>query len=263
MDASRLGRGEMIAAVSALVLFIVMFFDWFGGDFYGIGFNAWQSFDFIDLILFLTIVVDGRRGRSHRHRAERQHAGCDQRDHDRPRDLLRSADPVPDPRSARPTWTREIGVFLGLIASAGIAYGGWMAMQEEGTSFQDHTTGPRVAAARIRLRLRRRLRRLQPPSQPPPPAGSSPTVNEIGPPATPPPAPQPGPAPGWYPDPSGAGIRCVIGTARTGPTTARPPGADFRRLRRRMAWRSLRWSWASSGSTGSARCWRSSSATSR
>jgi hypothetical protein len=31
--------------------------------------------------------------------------------------------------------TRKIGVWLGLIASAGIAYGGWRAMQEEGTSF--------------------------------------------------------------------------------------------------------------------------------
>jgi hypothetical protein len=30
---------------------------------------------------------------------------------------------------------RGIGVFLGLIAAAGITYGGWLAMQEEGTSF--------------------------------------------------------------------------------------------------------------------------------
>ncbi len=30
---------------------------------------------------------------------------------------------------------RKIGVWLGLIASAGIAFGGWRAMQEEGTSF--------------------------------------------------------------------------------------------------------------------------------
>jgi len=31
--------------------------------------------------------------------------------------------------------SRSIGVFLGLIAAAGITYGGWMAMQEEGASF--------------------------------------------------------------------------------------------------------------------------------
>jgi hypothetical protein len=34
---------------------------------------------------------------------------------------------------------RKYGVFLGLIAAAGIAYGGWLAMQEEGTSFGDQT----------------------------------------------------------------------------------------------------------------------------
>jgi hypothetical protein len=32
--------------------------------------------------------------------------------------------------------TRKIGVFLGLIAAGGIAYGGWKAMEEEGTSFR-------------------------------------------------------------------------------------------------------------------------------
>jgi len=49
---------------------------------------------------------------------------------------------------------RSYGLFLGLLAAAGIAYGGWRAMQEEGTSFQgeadrlqtdrgtDHRTGP-------------------------------------------------------------------------------------------------------------------------
>ena len=31
--------------------------------------------------------------------------------------------------------TRKIGVFLGLLAAIGVAFGGWRAMQEEGTSF--------------------------------------------------------------------------------------------------------------------------------
>ncbi len=31
--------------------------------------------------------------------------------------------------------TAKIGVWLGLIAADGVAYGGWRAMQEEGTSF--------------------------------------------------------------------------------------------------------------------------------
>jgi hypothetical protein len=32
---------------------------------------------------------------------------------------------------------RKFGVFLGLILAAVLTYGGWLAMQEEGTSFQD------------------------------------------------------------------------------------------------------------------------------
>ena len=43
---------------------------------------------------------------------------------------------------------RKIGVFLGLIAAGGIAYGGWTAMQEEGTSFADRRL--RAAARRHR-----------------------------------------------------------------------------------------------------------------
>src|SRR6266545_4206597 len=67
MDVNKLGQGEKIAAGSAIVLFIVMFFSWFGasgqvealGNAVGVdtSFNAWQSFDFIDLVLLLTIVV--------------------------------------------------------------------------------------------------------------------------------------------------------------------------------------------------------------
>jgi hypothetical protein len=33
--------------------------------------------------------------------------------------------------------SRELWVFVGLVLTAGIAYGGWMAMREEGTSFGD------------------------------------------------------------------------------------------------------------------------------
>jgi hypothetical protein len=32
---------------------------------------------------------------------------------------------------------REIGIWLGLLATAGITAGGWLGMQEEGTSFTD------------------------------------------------------------------------------------------------------------------------------
>ena len=72
MDANRLRTGEMIAGVSGVALFIIMFLPWFGFDLgsaarsarIGIAvsevdthFNAWESFDFIDLVLFVTAVV--------------------------------------------------------------------------------------------------------------------------------------------------------------------------------------------------------------
>ena len=42
---------------------------------------------------------------------------------------------------------RSIGVFLGLIAAGGVAYGGWVAMQEEGTSSQQCRRSGRDSAA--------------------------------------------------------------------------------------------------------------------
>jgi len=47
--------------------------------------------------------------------------------------------------------TREIGVFLGLIASVALTYGAYLAMQEEGTSFggqADRLRGPRGGRGR-------------------------------------------------------------------------------------------------------------------
>jgi hypothetical protein len=67
MDFSRLRTGELIAGICGVLLLIVMFFSW-----YGIGgaagsilsaadvdttVNAWKSFDFIDLVLFVTAIV--------------------------------------------------------------------------------------------------------------------------------------------------------------------------------------------------------------
>ena len=161
---TRLGRGEMIAAVSALVLLIVMFiFTWFSvgasdevdrsqpprtfGVDQTIGDSAWQSFGFIDIVLFLTILVAiGVAVMSANAQSVNLPVagsaivtalGI----------LVGPADPLPDHRAPRtvaatsPTASTSasvvgvIGVFLGLIAAGGIAYGGYEAMQEEGTSF--------------------------------------------------------------------------------------------------------------------------------
>lgn len=145
MDVARLRRGELIAGASGLALFIIMFVSWFGaGDGPGVelaeaaGFdtsaNAWQSFGFIDLVLLVTVIVSvGLAVATATARtvalpvaASAITAGLG---------ILatilvlyRIIDP---PEEA----SREIGVFLGLIAAAGVAVGGWLSMEEEGTTF--------------------------------------------------------------------------------------------------------------------------------
>lgn len=151
MDTSAVGRGEAVAGFAAVALLLIMFiFDWFGfggaidtgfGTIdVGGGFNAWESFGLIDIVLFLTIVaaiavaamaasgagaglpvagsavVTGLGGLS---------------------TILILYRILDTPGNSG----REIGVFLGLIAAAAITYGGWMAMQEEGTSFSDQASG--------------------------------------------------------------------------------------------------------------------------
>jgi len=148
MDVNRLGRGEMVAAVSAIALLLIMFiFDWFG--FEGFGFNAWESFGFIDIILFITILVA----------IGAAVMAANAQSVDAPVAisalvaglgilsvlliLFRIIDPPGggDVETLAGTVSvdigRKIGVFLGLIAAGGIGYGGFLAMQEEGTSFRD------------------------------------------------------------------------------------------------------------------------------
>jgi hypothetical protein len=72
MDLSRLRRGEVIAALSAIALFVVMFFSWYGLDSDIAGplgeaiikrsgvdttASAWQSFEILDVFLVLVILV--------------------------------------------------------------------------------------------------------------------------------------------------------------------------------------------------------------
>jgi hypothetical protein len=147
----------MIAAVSGLVLLIVMFvFDWFGAPGSDIadaaaqqaeelglsvpdvdlGFNVWDSLEFIRWILLITGLVAVGLGI----------ASAMSRDVALPvagsaliaglgiLSVLLVLYRIIDPPSGA---DREIGVFLGLIATAGVAYGGWVSMQEEGTSFGD------------------------------------------------------------------------------------------------------------------------------
>jgi hypothetical protein len=157
MDVDRLTQGEKIAGVAAIVLFISMFFAWFGFDNpagelesqFGVDvggsftFNAWESFDFIDLVLLVTVVVA----------LGAAVAKASDALIDFPLNavvavlgglstllvLYRVIDP---PGGA----DREWAVFLGLILSALVAYGGYRAMQEEGASFAE--VGDRFSGGR-------------------------------------------------------------------------------------------------------------------
>jgi hypothetical protein len=146
VDTSRVSVGEMVAAVSALALFIFMFLPWFGvdsvegfgvGDI-GIDANAWEAFSFIDILLFLAVVVViGLVLAS---------AAASTPDLPQPPAtviaaagalavvliLFRLIFPpgVDTGVDVDVDMGRKIGAFLGLIAAAGIAYGGWRAMNE-------------------------------------------------------------------------------------------------------------------------------------
>jgi hypothetical protein len=153
MDFSRVRTGEMLAGVAGVALFIIMFLTWFSfpsadittpgggiefdvGDVAGVddSISAWQAFDFIDIVLFLAVIAGvGLMLLS----AAQQNVNLPVAASAITAGLgilatLLVLYRVIDPPSEL---DRSYGVFLGLIASAGIAIGGWLAMQEEGTSF--------------------------------------------------------------------------------------------------------------------------------
>jgi hypothetical protein len=151
MDFTRLNQGEKIAGISGVALILIMFiFKWFGlkagiGGFEVEGSrNAWGSYGFTDVVLFLTALAAIGLA------------------------LLAASDSdvgLPVAASAIVTGlgvlsviliiislisppdfganlsgtgidhTRKIGAWLGLIAAAALTVGGYLAMQEEGTSF--------------------------------------------------------------------------------------------------------------------------------
>ncbi|HET6570401.1 MAG TPA: hypothetical protein VFG58_02820 [Solirubrobacterales bacterium] len=156
MGAHKLSIGERISAASAVLLFVAMFLDWFGAEVSGVagfsgsieggggGASAWDALDAIPAFLMLAIVLalgvalvrltDADLELSISLNAFVAAAGA-------LAFLLilyRIVFP-PDfgiPGVAADT-TLKLGVFLGLVAAAGIAYGGWSAMREEGLTFDD------------------------------------------------------------------------------------------------------------------------------
>ena len=162
METGNLGRGALIAGISGVLLFIFMFFGWYGApdvvdeaveqaqqaaealgvDAPGIEetdttVNAWESFDFTDLILFLAVIVSVGLalmtlvGASASLPVAGSALTCGIGALAFLFVLYRTIDPPADGLD------REIGLWLGLLATAGIAFGGYLGMQEEGTSFAE------------------------------------------------------------------------------------------------------------------------------
>jgi hypothetical protein len=153
MDLDRLQTGEKVAGVAAIVLLLDMFiFKWFGLKASGFGFavegsrNAWGSFGFIDIVLFVTVLATG--------------AMLWLKASDRYEDvsvpisvgvtvlaglstllvLYRIISPPDFGAGSLPSGvdhTVKIGAWIGLISAAALAYGGFRTMQDEGTSFGD------------------------------------------------------------------------------------------------------------------------------
>lgn len=201
----RLSTGEQIAGAAGAALFLIMFlFAWYGFDVPGAnGLDAFDAFsDWVNIILLvaafsgISLALFG----SHMARA--------------PISLsvitavlgglsaiiifvfILSPPGVPGFGEADfdIDLSRELGVWLGLIASIGVALGGYLTMQEEGTTFAD-------AADSLSGGAGPGDRSVPPPGQPQagtpppppqqhPPTGSPPPPSQQPPPGSPPPPPR-------------------------------------------------------------------------
>ena len=163
-DRNRLSQGELIAGIAGFVLLIDLWVDWYGvklsaggvlqGLNIGVSANAWESFSVIDVILFLValVAIGVAVLRALNNLPSMPYP---------PATLLTIAGavglllvvfriidtPVDTHGVEGIDVTRKIGVWIGLLATAALTYGGWRAMQESGASFGDLTAGSRGAAA--------------------------------------------------------------------------------------------------------------------
>ena len=190
MEVDKLSTGEKVSAVSAVLLFIFMFFDWFGAKVSSVtgfsgsvpgGGSAWDALDVIPIFLMLAIVAA----------IGVAVVRLTDADLEPPVSmnaivaalggfavlliLYRIIDPPGggDFGGVSVDTTLKFGIFLGLLAAAGIAYGGYSAMREEGATFGD--AADRLSGGGS-----------QPPAGGPPPSQQPPP-----PPSTPPPPPPP------------------------------------------------------------------------
>jgi hypothetical protein len=143
VSGSRVGAGPIIAAAGGVGLVVTMFLPWFSATLSvpGIGsaedsFSAWQSFQVIDIVLFLTAVLAVAFAAVRAAGAETENAAI-------PMDVavlvaglvccalivFRLIDPpVEQARFVEPA--RDYGGFIGLAAAIVVAIGGLLALGE-------------------------------------------------------------------------------------------------------------------------------------
>lgn len=154
MKLDRLGTGQRIASISALLLFVFMFLDWFGTkssvDSFGlfsVGRSAWEALDYIPAVLLIAIVAalavaalslaNAIGSAATKANAVVAILGLVS--------ALLILFRTIDPPSFGSLWhpfgpvtyegTVQLPMFLALLAAAGIAFGGCWAMWKEGVSF--------------------------------------------------------------------------------------------------------------------------------
>ncbi len=142
---ANLKTGEKIAGIAGIALLLIMFiFDWFSVDAGGFEFggNAWDVFGFIDIVLFVTVVaaialaVTAATASQVNMPVALSAITAGLGVIATLLVLYRIIDPPGgEAEELGVDISRSIGVWLGLIATVAVAYGGWRAMEEEGTSF--------------------------------------------------------------------------------------------------------------------------------
>jgi hypothetical protein len=173
VDTSRISYGETVAALSGAALVLFMFVDWFGYDLgEGLfeqdagGLNAWQWMSFLDVVLFLAAAVAIGVA------VARAAGSIPPNPAVSPSQALAVAGavallivvfrllfpgdgPAPGAELVDPDISRKIGVFFGLIAAAGMAYGGYTALNERASGAAPGASAPPPPPS-------------PPPSEPPP-----------------------------------------------------------------------------------------------
>lgn len=150
MNLNRLSNGEKIAGVSAVLLFVFMFFDWFGSKdsgelrLFSVGHTAWEALDYIPIVLVISIIgalsVVVLRLISTDEPSVRAHAVVAVLGFVSALLILFRIVHPPNFGSFREVFgpvtiegTVQFPIFLALSAAAGIAFGGYRAMREEGS----------------------------------------------------------------------------------------------------------------------------------